>query len=517
VSAATEVAAVRARESAHASPAQRHPHDSRREAPVRIDAALRAATALAACAFVVLFVAVALARLRYPYELEWMEGGVLDSVRRAASGRSLYVRPSLQFTPYLYTPLYYYVGAAAGAVFGTTVATLRLVSFVSAIAATLIIGALVRHETRDMWAAVVSAGVFLACYRISGAWLDVARVDTLFLALTLAGVLLARTGRRAGPLVLAGVVTGLAVETKQQALLVGIAVFFALVPTGRRRAMSFLVGLVGTVAVISAVLELTSGGWFHVYAVDLLLHHHIIEPELVQFWTRDLWVPLAVAITIGVALFAMPRALGRDARRFYGFVTISLIAVAYSSRLHSGGYDNVLLPAYAAVAVVVGLAVHHLGRPGPLVPVLAARVVLVAVLVQFGVLVYDPGAQIPRDAAVRHGDALLAELRELPGPIALFGHGWYAERAGHVEVVQCAALEDVLRAHIAGVSDKLDATRERAFANHVYRAVVVDTVRSLSCVPTDMARYYRPAYRLRAPDPLTGTNTRPATVWLPRS
>jgi len=373
----------------------------------------------------------------------------------------------------------------------------------------------VQRETRDLWAAVVATGLFLACYRISGAWLDLARVDALFLALTLGGVLLART-RRAATVVLAGALTGAAVQTKQQALIIGLAVAVALWREERARAVRYVVGLVGTVAVVSAALEVASGGWFHVYAVELLVRHEIVDAEVLDFWTHDLWQPLAIAVVLTVALFLLPGRLERATRRFYALVTIGCVVAAYSSRLHSGGYDNVLLPAYAAVAVTFGLALHHLGHAGPRVSRALARVVLVAAVVQFGVLLYDPAAQIPTATAVARGDALLAELRRLPGPIAVFGHGWYAERVGHAQVAQCAAVDDVLRAHLDGVSDRLAATRARALRGHRYRAVIVDSQRSLACVPADLARYYRPAYRLRSPWPLTGTPTRPFTVWVPR-
>ena len=57
-------------------------------------------------------------RARYPFELEWMEGGVLDHVRVVLSGQPLYRAPSVEFTPFIYTPFYYAVCAALARVFG---------------------------------------------------------------------------------------------------------------------------------------------------------------------------------------------------------------------------------------------------------------------------------------------------------------------------------------------------------------------------------------------------------------
>jgi hypothetical protein len=52
----------------------------------------------------VTFTSVALRRLPYPYELEWMEGGIVTHVRVVLAGEPLYSAPSLDFTPFIYAP-----------------------------------------------------------------------------------------------------------------------------------------------------------------------------------------------------------------------------------------------------------------------------------------------------------------------------------------------------------------------------------------------------------------------------
>ena len=47
-----------------------------------------------------------LARLSYPLDLEWMEGGVLTHALRLSRGQPLYAEPSVDFVSFLYTPLY---------------------------------------------------------------------------------------------------------------------------------------------------------------------------------------------------------------------------------------------------------------------------------------------------------------------------------------------------------------------------------------------------------------------------
>jgi hypothetical protein len=59
-----------------------------------------------ALAFLITYVALAIRGLPYPYELEWMEGGMVDHVIRVLEGGSLYVAPTVDFVPFLYTPFY---------------------------------------------------------------------------------------------------------------------------------------------------------------------------------------------------------------------------------------------------------------------------------------------------------------------------------------------------------------------------------------------------------------------------
>ena len=54
-----------------------------------------------AAASIALYAGIAILRMRYPFELEWMEGGMVDHVGRLLSGRPWYAKPSLYFVSYL--------------------------------------------------------------------------------------------------------------------------------------------------------------------------------------------------------------------------------------------------------------------------------------------------------------------------------------------------------------------------------------------------------------------------------
>src|SRR4051794_39940407 len=98
---------------------------------------LAVVTAVAAGAAVVV---VALRRLGSQAELEWMEGGMVDQVRRLVSARPVYAEPSLSQTSYLYPPGYLVVAGLASKVFGVSLATLRLVSLLASVSCFPLVG-----------------------------------------------------------------------------------------------------------------------------------------------------------------------------------------------------------------------------------------------------------------------------------------------------------------------------------------------------------------------------------------
>ena len=154
--------------------------------PARI---LRTLLLAGAALYPVVYLCLAYHRLRYPFELEWMEGGGLAQVRRILGGEPMYARPSMAYIPFIYPPLYYYTAAAASRMMGQEgFLPLRLVSFVSSLACFVLIFRMVLKQTGDRTASFLSCALFAATFRAGGAWLDVARLDSMFLALFLAGV-----------------------------------------------------------------------------------------------------------------------------------------------------------------------------------------------------------------------------------------------------------------------------------------------------------------------------------------
>ena len=81
-------------------------------------------------------------RAGFPLDLEWMEGGMLVHAQRLAAGQGIYVKPSLEFVPYLYTPLYPALLALLSLVFPLGYLLGRVVSLLAFFFALVLLGSL---------------------------------------------------------------------------------------------------------------------------------------------------------------------------------------------------------------------------------------------------------------------------------------------------------------------------------------------------------------------------------------
>lgn len=203
-------------------------------------------------------------RFSYPYDLEWMEGGLLQHAQRISDGQGIYVAPSIDFIPYLYTPFYPALMSLLGSAVGISYQLGRAISIVSLLGITAVaIASIVRWRPKILsrfaivpfsstaveesspgprWlGAALAVGVFAACYPYVEGWYDIVRADTLFLFLITAGVLASSRWSRAGhggngdALMMAlGAIMALAFFTKQTGVIyvawVGALIAFCWVP-----------------------------------------------------------------------------------------------------------------------------------------------------------------------------------------------------------------------------------------------------------------------------------------------
>ena len=179
---------------------------------------------LPAVAGLVLFAIVGeiwVARAAYPFDLEWMEGGMLAHAWRIQQGLPLYVPPGPDFAPFIYPPGYSAVVAAAGSITGLHPAVGRLVSIVAILLAA---GAIVFGVRRERGSWVVASGAaitFLGAYPLSGGFYDLVRPDSLAIALMAWSIVLSLRPRRGAPTA-AGLLLAAAFLCKHNLALFGV-------------------------------------------------------------------------------------------------------------------------------------------------------------------------------------------------------------------------------------------------------------------------------------------------------
>lgn len=497
---------------------------------------------LVALVYPVLFLCLAFRRLTHPFELEWMEGGTVDHVRRILDGKPLYVHPTLEFVPFIYTPLYYYVCALFAKVLGIGFFPLRLVSFLSSLGCMALIFMLVRRETKSAPGALLAACFYAACFHVGGAWFDVARVDALFMALLLAGVYILRRSERPGAHAAAALLFFLSFLTKQSALVVAAPLgLYCLALRPWPRKLVFPGVLAVAVGLSTVLFNALTGGWYGYYVFDLPRQHPVETLTWKTFWTLDIlpWVSFALALLLIYLINAAWRRRWCDLW-FFGLALGGMMACGWGSRLHSGGYNNVLLPAYAALAIALGLGLDvlcpglHFRRPAgapeavaPATPKAALfrfsvqALALCGCLYQFSNLRYDAGAQLPLAQDAPAGWDLIARLRQVPGEILMPAHGYLPALAGKNTTAHQQAVYDILRAPASQrYADALRAEYKAALGAGRFGAVIMDTVPAFD-FPKTYPEEYQKNYVLKGPalsqgwtlKPVTGVGIRPQWIY----
>jgi 4-amino-4-deoxy-L-arabinose transferase-like glycosyltransferase len=489
--------------------------DDRRKALSTVARRLALAAALV---YLAAYCFIALQRIDYPFEIEWMEGGSAGHVARVLAGEGLYAPPTLAFTPFIHTPLYFQVSAWFTQLLGEGFLPLRLVSFLSSLFCFALVGCFVARECGDRRAGLLAAGLLAASFEISGAWFDIARVDSLFLLFTLGSLYLLRFGKTHPAAVVAGVLGGCAFFTKQTALVVLAPFLICAVVARVRMWVAFSAALAVIVVVGCLLLDARSDGWFAYYVFDLPAQHRIRWRELDGFWRLDVLARLPVAAAAAVAFFGVSRFGANDPRRlYYPCLAIGTLGASLLSRLHSGGYDNVLLPAYVGLAILFGLGVNEslrsaVARRRPV----AALVIYVLCLIQFAMLAYDPRKQIPSERDRSAGERLVETIRSFEGEVLVVSHGYLAGLAGKRRSAQWMAIADILRAGEGPVKDDIEneitgAIRERRFA-----AIIIDG----DWYEEDLEAHYELRGSAFDDDSVfwtrTGLRTRPERIYVPK-
>lgn len=489
----------------------------------RLPEILHVALIFAAFASLFIYGYVAISRMAYPFELEWIEGAMVEQVRRILAGQPLYVRPSLDFIPYAYPPVYSYLAAFVSRIMGSGLLPLRLVSFAASLGCFSIIYRLVQHDTRNRTAALLASGLFAATFHLSGNWFDLARVDSLYLMLMLLAMYVVKCHPSSLSWIVAGICISLSILTKQTALIAGVCLGMYGLATDFRRALGFWGTLVLLVGGSTWLFDTMSDGWYSYYIFTLLPSHAIMKKMVLSFWTHDLLLPLGIACCLVIGSVLNTPIVSKKSIGFYPLMTAGIIGSGWLPRLKSGGYENNLMPAHAIIAILFGMAFHALWRYFQSIESdekkRAAQVTLyLACLVQFAVVSYNPFSQIPTRQDREAGQAFVSRLAQFHGDILMPCHGYLATLAGLRSFAHEMAIHDNLTGGREDVRRALTQEIRQAIAARKFQAIILDHEWWFS---EDVKTYYQQQGQVFEQHevffPVTGFRTRPEAIYLPNN
>lgn len=481
-------------------------------------------------------------RVGYPYDLEWMEGGMLHHALRIGLGEGIYVAPSVDFIPYLYTPLYPTLLALFGGPFGISYALGRVISIIglagiAGVTLASFASARQRHLGSAAAGVALALGLFAAFYPYVEGWYDLVRADTFFLFMVTAGIVGLPQWARSdagivghGKVAAGAAVMALAFFCKQTGIIyVGFGGLIVLIVNWRRVpiyvAMAGLIGLGGC-----WILNHSTNGWFWTYIEEIHHAHDFNMDRFYQSFRNILWHFPAPAVVIATTLLLV----GFTAYRTGGvpaparpFVLWSC-AYALSTVVGAIGWGtefahfNAYIPALLHGAIAAGSAVpavvacvRLLGRErrhGEAIATACALAAAAPLAITCAVERWQPQRFIPTAADVAAGGRLIERLRKLEGDVWMPSHPWYPHLADKAPHVHRMGIKDVTTRQnrtIDGLDDKL--------RGHAFSAIVLDN-RDLQSELPALRQSYRPALILpgdERPRVYSGALVVPESIWIP--
>ncbi len=507
-------------------------------------------------------------RRAYPFDLEWMEGGMLVHVWRLREGLPLYTPPSADWIPYIYPPLYPWLLSLVGE---PSYATARTLSFVGTLAVGLAALAAVRREGAPWGLAAAAAAGFWVAYETTGAFFDLARNDTVALALATWALVAGRRGSRPG-VVGAGLLLAVSFTAKHNYALLGVPMVLWLWRfRDLRTALLFAGASAGPALSWTIGLQVATDGAFLAYLLEVPGSHPLVGKRAWPLVQQELFgaltwlnagalvaavalmrersatwavgavatgalgvgwlvslVPSArkaavgalpdgsltwtalVVLAVGGLLATFFRRSRREGALWWAGALIVLVGLTILMRAHHGGFVNVLMPGIWILAVCGVLGLWALGRQHPVLGVLGL-VLACAPAVQER---WDPARFVPTDRDVAAMEKMLAELEAIDGEVLVPHAAWLPCQAGKAPSFPLIALWDVdhYRSPFSEEVTSLDA----ALAERRWAAILTPG----KGLGHGMSDHYKQArkIKLRGRDGLqkTGWKVRPFWIWEPQ-
>jgi hypothetical protein len=398
------------------------------------------------------FMVLSLLRIGSPIELGNGEGMMLDNAMRVASGQPLYVEPTLRFIPFVYMPLYPVLLAPLINTMGPALWQGRLVDLIATLGFIAVVIYALRRETGSLLPGVAAAGIFLMGHGLTRGGYDVVRPDPVMLLLAFGGLAILRFTSGTRGAVIGGAVTALAFFAKQHGLLFAFGGFAYLLFHDRRRLMPYTFAVSAVAGGGFLLLSWWLGPWFTFYVQEVPSRWSEFSRGRVRDYFADIVIGKFGALSIPAAIVMSIRYYTgkRGPEWIWHWTAIAGLATGVLATLDPYAYFHVLMPTIAAFAVSGPIAMVRIGKrlgagsaqPGAPIP----AAVCVVLALQFVPLSYPMRTLLPRPGAQATYEATIAKLHDLPGPILMPYHGYYATMAGKGMGMTVLPLDDIIRA-----------------------------------------------------------------------
>jgi len=189
------------------------------------------------------------------------------------------------------------------------------------------------------------------------------------------------------------------------------------------------------------------------------------------------------------------------------------VALSWSGLANPGGYDNVLMPALAMLAIVSSLALDGILRSSKSAITYAALCALFAL--QFTLLYYPIADQIPTSVDLAAGNLLVKRLRAATGSVFVPYHPELALMAGKPGFANYIALYELEGGQGGGdelLWKKVRSELQTSFSRHKFELIMLDKTQFWG----SPGRYYR-STPIEFDDgaflPVTGWKIRPVVAY----
>jgi hypothetical protein len=487
-------------------------------------------TIVSSFVMLVLFLYTTLGRMFYPFDLEWMEGGMLVHGLRVMEGKQLYVEPSSEFIPFIYPPLYSWLLGVGGWIFGLDYSLGRGISLLSSLAATGALLAIGRME-KISWSICIAMGaLFLSTYENSGTFMDLVRTDSLVVALLGWSLFFLRKES----VFVSGILLCTAYLAKHNAAIFGIPMALWLWQNSTlRKTWEFVVSSALPALLMTGYVQYTSDGFFlkyllevpsvhpfvgsrffwlapyemisalsvviffvflfeivtheerqvmykkHLCCIGLSLLGYLFHDELVLFLRSNFLssFPVGQQKEVATSISSFPMTLGILCwlwinrvlfERYSLWLWCSLLAFLFCCimRGHHGGYMNVLMPGFWFLALMIGFLLQRVHAHQK-----GYYFASIVIALQLLVGTWVPQKHIPTEKDVQQGENLIVEIQKEKGPLLAPFSPWYAYKAGHHPTFHVIALWDI--DHSEGVLRPYVENIRKDISNHRWSSILV--------------------------------------------